>query len=307
MAPADVGLGGLLGGGLRLALLQLHLVKLRAQHVPGLRAIAVLRAVVLAKHHDVGRDVGEADRRLGLVDVLAPCPAGAHGIGAHVRLLDVDLDAVVDHRIDVDAGERGVAARVGIERRDAHQPVHAVLALEPAIGVAALDLHGRRLDAGLFAAGLLDPLDLVAVLLGPARVHAHEHVGPVLALGAAGAGMDLEVGVVAVGLARQQRLELAPGDVRLEPPQRVLGVGDDGAVLLGLAELDHGELVVELLLDAPDGGELVLERGALLHQALRALLVVPESGVLGLLVQLLKPRPRLVEVKDASSAARPTA
>ena len=249
----------------------------------------------------------EADRRLGLVDVLAACPLGAHRIGADVRLLDVDLDAVVDHRIDVDAGERGVAARVGIERRDAHQPVHAVLALEPAIGVAALDLHGRRLDAGLFAAGLLDPLDLEAVLLGPARVHAHEHVGPVLALGAAGAGVNLEEGVEAVGLARQQRLELAPGDVLPEPAQRVLGVGDRRAIFLGLAEFDHGELVVEFALDPPDRGELVFERGALLHQALRALLVVPESRVFGELVQLLKPHPRLVEVKDASSAARPTA
>src|SRR5712692_2733548 len=43
-------------------------------------------------------------------------------------------------------------------------------------------------------------VDLVAVLLGPARVHAQQHVRPVLALGAAGAGMDLEIAVVAVGL-----------------------------------------------------------------------------------------------------------
>ena len=87
----------------------------------------------------------------------------------------------------------------------------------------------------------------------------------------------------------------------------VLGVGDGLLILLGLAELDHGELVVELLLDAADGGELVLERGALLHHALRALLVVPEIGVLGLPVELGETRARLVEVKDASSAARPTA
>ena len=150
-------------------------------------------------------------------------------------------------------------------------------------------------------------LDLVAVLLGPARVHAQQHVGPVLALGAAGAGMHFEIGVVGVGLARQQRLELAARDLGLELAQRLLGLGDDLLVLLGLAELDHGELVVELLLDAADRGELVLERGALLHHALGALLVVPEIGVFGLPVQLGKPPARLVEVKDASSAARPTA
>jgi hypothetical protein len=57
----------------------------------------------------------------------------------------------------------------------------------------------------------------------------------------------------------------------------------------------------------PIGAELVLERGALLHHALRALLVVPEIGILGLLVELLEAPARLVEVKDASSAARPTA
>jgi hypothetical protein len=78
-------------------------------------------------------------------------------------------------------------------------------------------------------------------------------------------------------------------------------------VFLGLAELDHGELVIEFLLNPTDAGELVLERGALLHHALRALLVIPKRGVFGLLVQFSKPRARLVDVKDASSAARLTA
>ena len=100
---------------------------------------------------------------------------------------------------------------------------------------------------------------------------------------------------------------MAPRHLGLELPQRLLGLGDGVAVLLGLAELDHGELVVELALDAADGGELVLERGALLHHALGALLVVPEIGVLGLPVELRETRARLVEVKDASSAVQPTA
>ena len=217
-------------------------------------------------------------------------------------------DAVVDHRIDVDARERRVAARVGIERRDAHQPVHAVLGLEPAVGVAALDLDGRRLDAGLLALGLFEILDLVAVLLGPARVHAQQHVGPVLALGAAGAGMDLEIAVVGVGLARQQRLELAARDLGLE---LACSASSASAMVFWSFSASPSSIMVSWssssLLDAADGGELILERGALLHHALRALLVVPEVGVFGLSVELRKPPARLVEVKDASSAARPTA
>ena len=95
-------------------------------------------------------------------------------------------------------------------------------------------------------------VDLEAVLLGPARVHAQQHVGPVLALGAAGAGMDFEIAVVAVGLAGEQRLELAARDFGLELAQRRFRVGDDLLILLGLAELDQRDLVVELLLDAAD-------------------------------------------------------
>ena len=34
--------------------------------------------------------------------------------------------------------------------------------------------------------------------LGPAAVHAHEHLGPVAGLGAAGAGLDAQVGVAGV-------------------------------------------------------------------------------------------------------------
>ena len=78
-------------------------------------------------------------------------------------------------------------------------------------------------------------------------------------------------------------------------------------ILLGLAELDHGELIVELALDPADRVELVVERGALLHHALRARRVVPEIGVFGLGIQLGEARLGLVEVKDASSAARSTA
>ena len=86
-------LAALLGRGLLLALLQFDLVEPRAQHLPGLGAVLVLRALALAHHHDAGRDVREPHRRFGLVDVLAAGAAGAHGVGAHVGLVDLDLDA----------------------------------------------------------------------------------------------------------------------------------------------------------------------------------------------------------------------
>jgi hypothetical protein len=66
-------------------------------------------------------------------------------------------------------------------------------------------------------------------------------------------------------------------------------------------------LVVELLLDPGQCGELLVERSALLQQPAGALRIVPKIRVFGLTIQLGKPRARLVDVKDASSAVRATA
>ena len=63
-----------------------------------------------------------------------------------------------------------------------------------------------------------------------------EHLRPILALGAAGAGMDLDIGVVGVGLAREKRLDLARVRLLPEAEQRLLGLGDDVLVALLLAE-----------------------------------------------------------------------
>jgi hypothetical protein len=60
---------------LRLApLAKLELVELRLQHRHRLGAIAVLRPVVLALDHDVGRQVRDANGGIGLVDVWPPAP-----------------------------------------------------------------------------------------------------------------------------------------------------------------------------------------------------------------------------------------
>jgi hypothetical protein len=185
--------------------------------------------------------------------------------------------------------------------------MHAAFGLQPAIGVVAGDLDGGGFDAGFFALGLFEIFDLEAVLFGPARVHAQQHRGPVLALGAAGAGMYFEIGIEAVGFAAEQGFELAARDFLLEGFQRGLGLGHDAFIALGLAEFDHADIVLELTLDLADAVKRILQRGPLLHQFLRLLGIVPEVGVLCELVQLGKPCRGCIDVKDASSAARLTA
>ena len=66
------------------------------------------------------------------------------------------------------------------------------LALEEAIGLIPLDLHGHRLDPCLFAILPVGDGGLVALPIAPAGIHTSEHGGPVLALGTACACIDLE-------------------------------------------------------------------------------------------------------------------
>ena len=141
-------------------------------------------------------------RRFRFVDVLTTGTARPHDVGTNVILVNVDLDAVIDHRENHDTGKGSVPPCIGIERRDTDQTMHAILALEPAISIVALDHDGRRFDSGALPLALLDPVDLVTVLLRPAHIHAHEHAGPVLALGAAGPGVHFEIAIVGIGLAR---------------------------------------------------------------------------------------------------------
>ena len=154
--------------------------------------------------------------------------------------------------------------------------MHARLRLQPAIGIGALDQDRRRFDARLFARMLADDLDLVVAPLRPAHIHALQHLRPVLALGAAGAGVDLHIGVVGVGLAGEQRFHLALVRFGPELLQRRLGFRDDALVALLLTERDELNIVVKLECDPAEARERGFELLPLAHEALRPRRVAPE-------------------------------
>ena len=97
--------------------------------------------------------------------------------------------------------------------------------------------------------------------------------------------MNLDIGVVGVGLAGQQRLDLAGVGLLPQADQRLLGLGDDVLVALLLAKGDHLDMVVELADNAVERAKRGLELLALAHQALGAAAVAPEIRGLGLAVE----------------------
>ena len=71
-----------------------------------------------------------------------------------------------------------------------------------------MDREGGRLQAGLLGVGGVEDLDGVLVLLGPAQVHPHQHLGEVGGVDAAGAGADGDQRLAGVVLAGQQGADL---------------------------------------------------------------------------------------------------
>ena len=175
-------------GGLRLALGELVVVHLAAQHLHRLGLVRVLAALVLALDDDAGRQVRDAHRRVGLVDVLTACPAGAVRVDLEIFLVDVDFDVVVDVGGHLHGGGTTSALRPfasnGDTRTSRCTPFSALskpYAYSPPTSRVACLMPASS------ASGLLEQVDLPALALAVARDHAQQHVRPVARVDAASA------------------------------------------------------------------------------------------------------------------------
>jgi hypothetical protein len=146
--------------------------------------------------------------------------------------------------------------------------------------MVALHPHGRRLDASHLARAHLHQFGLPAARLAPAQVHPQQHLGPVLGLGAAGAGLDVDEGVGRIHPAGEHALELERLGTLLESGD----VGDDRLrgvlVALGCGEIEQVGGLVERLADALQLADDLLQAGTLAPQLLGARSVVPDLGKL---------------------------
>ena len=159
--------------------------------------------------------------------VLTPCPPGpgaAEDVDPQVLLVDVDLVRTLDDRGHFDPGEGGLAARLVVERADAYQPVHAVLAAQRAVREGRRDLERRALQARFFGVGGVEHLGRPAVTLSPAQIHAQQHFGPVGGVDPARTGRQLHDRLAGVVLPRQQGAYLERLDLFRQRRKRGLGL-----------------------------------------------------------------------------------
>jgi hypothetical protein len=230
--------------------------------------------------------MGEAHGRFRAVDVLAAGAAGAEHVDLEVLLGDVHIDGVVQFGADVDGGEAGVAALGGVEGGDAHQAVHARLRPQVPIAEGRADDEGGALDARFLAVLVVDHLRGPALGLTEPQVHAQQHGGPVLALGAAGAGGDGHDGVVAVQVPAEHHAQFGLVHPGPQLAFHVLGLAEHLRVLA--AEFEGGLQVLEAAGELPGQGHVIGHGAALLQDGPRRIGVVPETRGRNALFDLLQ-------------------
>ena len=158
----------------------------------------------------------------------------------------------------------------------------------------------RGLDARLLAGMEVDQLDLQPAPLRPALVHALEHRRPILALGAARAGVDLDIAVVGIRLARQQRGHLVALGALGERRQAVHALIGHRGVALVLGHADQLDGIVQLALDGVGGADRLVQPATLAHHLLRLPGIVPQRRILDAGVELVQPAQRAIPVQKAA-------
>ena len=137
----------------------------------------MLRTIVLAFHHQAGRQVRNTYRRVRLVDVLTSGARGAEGVDADFGGVDGDVGNRISLGKHRDGTRRSVNAPLGFGLGHALHTMSTGLELELGIHVLSGDAGDHFLVTSHVAQTLGDELDLPFVAFGKAHVHAKQVAG----------------------------------------------------------------------------------------------------------------------------------
>ncbi len=155
--------------------------------------------------------------------------------------------------------------------------MHTHFGFEIAISVFAAGRKRGALNPGLLSGLQVDQFELVPLALHPARVHAEEHVGPVLGLGAAGARIDGDNRIAIIVFAVQHDVDRKA----VHAPAQLLGlaadIGEHGLIVLLDRHLQEPLMLLELLVELFEALQSVADGGALFQEAFGLVGGVPKT------------------------------
>jgi hypothetical protein len=147
-------------------------------------------------------------------------------------------------------------------------------------------------------------LDFVAAAFGPALIHAEEHVGPVAGFGAAGTGVDGEVGVAAVEGAGKHEVKLVAGECGEQVFVFLLNFLMAGGVAFFFGHLDEDFEVLGAGVETGEGFDAAFDAVDLVDDFAGVALVVPEARGGHAFFELRKLAGLAWDVKDTSGVRR---
>ncbi|KAF5065548.1 hypothetical protein DSECCO2_273060 [anaerobic digester metagenome] len=151
--------------------------------------------------------MGDPNRRFGFVDMLAACAAGPIGVDLQVIRIDLYILILFQFGKNLHRSKRRLALAVGVERGNSHQAMDSLFTSQIAVGILSGDLDHRFPDPSFLAIELVQQLCFKALLLSPAQIHAHQHLGEVLSVRTAHPDMEIQDGVIGIIGSVQMKLQ----------------------------------------------------------------------------------------------------
>ena len=145
--------------------------------------------------------------------MLPACPAGTVGVHPDVLIPHFNVNVLLNVRHYVAGDKRGLPLACRVERRNAHQPVHALFGFQIAIRILSVHLERK------------------ALVRRPPCKHPVEHPGPVAGLRPPCPRMEGEDRIVFVVLPGKQRLHADALKRRLKFDQLLLHLIHKGRVI----------------------------------------------------------------------------
>src|SRR5580704_2813616 len=152
--------------------------------------VLVLALFILALNDNAGRQVRDANRAFGLVDLLAARAAGAHRVDLQILIADVDLH-LGNFRQHGDGGGARVNAALSLGLGNALHAMSAALELQLLEGSFASHREDDFLQSAQFGRAEIQNLVLPTAFVGEPLIHIEQLAGKQGRFVAAGAGANL--------------------------------------------------------------------------------------------------------------------
>ena len=173
----------------------------------------MLGTVVLTLRHNPSRDVGNTHRRFRTVNVLTTRTGGTVNVNTQIRRVDIDINIIINFRINKRRAERRMATSAGVERTLTNQTVYAGFSTQPTVRIFASNSDGYGFNTRHFTFRLFNNFSLEAARFSPTQIHAHQHACPVLRFRTARTCLNIEIAICAVIFTGEHTTEFQLGQL----------------------------------------------------------------------------------------------